>query len=63
MLWFFGSVCVVKLKLIHDQGSVGQSVLVLDSHLEPMTRFLFSVWNLEGQVPIFISPGNRVAEL
>jgi hypothetical protein len=32
----------MKLKLIYDRRSVGQSVLVSDSHLEPMTRFLFS---------------------
>jgi hypothetical protein len=88
-----------------------QPVLVSGSHLDPMTRFLFSVWrlrvswcgassptrgwvrnllvqlllglsgpspseltiifycliwdslNLEGQVPVFISPRNRVAQL
>jgi hypothetical protein len=33
----------LKLKLIYDRRSVGQSVLVSGSHLEPMTRFLFSV--------------------
>jgi hypothetical protein len=33
----------LKLKLIYDRRSVGQSVLVLGSHLEPMTKFLFSV--------------------
>jgi hypothetical protein len=32
----------LKLKLIYDRQSVGQSVLVSDPHLEPMTRFLFS---------------------
>jgi hypothetical protein len=33
----------LKLKLIYDRRSVGQSVLVSGSHLEPMTRFFFSV--------------------
>jgi hypothetical protein len=33
----------VEVKLIYDRRSVGQSVLVSGSHLEPMTRFLFSV--------------------
>jgi hypothetical protein len=32
-----------KLKLNYDRQSVGQSVLVSGTHLEPMTRFLFSV--------------------
>jgi hypothetical protein len=36
----------LKLKLIYDRRSVGQSVLVSGSHLEPMTIFLFSVWRL-----------------
>jgi hypothetical protein len=36
----------LKLKLIYDRRSVGQSVLVSGFHLEPMTRFLFSVWRL-----------------
>jgi hypothetical protein len=36
----------LKLKLIYARRSVGQSVLVSGSHLEPMTRFLFSVWRL-----------------
>jgi hypothetical protein len=107
---------LLKLKLIYDRRSFGQSVLVSGSHLEPMTRFLFSVWrlrvswcvapsltrgrvcnllyncfwslpeqsllgrspaelttifycliwdspNLDGQVPVFISPRNRVAQL
>jgi hypothetical protein len=35
-----------EVKLIYDRRSVGQSVLVSGSHLEPMTRFLFSVWRL-----------------
>jgi hypothetical protein len=35
-----------EVKLIYDRRSVGQSVLVLGSHLEPMTRFFFSVWRL-----------------
>jgi hypothetical protein len=35
-----------KLKLIYDRRSVGQSLLVSGSHLEPITRFLFSVWRL-----------------
>jgi hypothetical protein len=34
---------VRKLELIYDRRSVGQSVLVSGSHLEPMTRFLFPV--------------------
>jgi hypothetical protein len=33
----------LKFKLIYDRRSVGQSILVSGSHLEPMTRFLFSV--------------------
>jgi hypothetical protein len=33
----------LKLKLIYDRRSVGKSVLVSGSYLEPMTRFLFSV--------------------
>jgi hypothetical protein len=100
----------LKLKLIYDRHSVGQSVLVPRFHLGPMTRFLLSLWrlrvswyrapsltrgwvcnllvqllvglprspseltdifycliwdspNLEGQVPVFISPRNRVAQL
>jgi hypothetical protein len=36
----------VKLKLIYDRRSVGQSVLVSGSHLESMTRFLFPDWRL-----------------
>jgi hypothetical protein len=36
----------LKLKLISDRRSVGQSVLVSGSHQEPMTRFFFSVWRL-----------------
>jgi hypothetical protein len=35
-----------EVKLIYDRRSVGQSVLVSGSHLEPITRFLFSVWQL-----------------
>jgi hypothetical protein len=31
------------LKLIYDRRSVGQSLFVSDSHLEPMTRFFFCV--------------------
>jgi hypothetical protein len=38
---------LLKLKLVYDQRSVGQSILVSGSHLEPMTRFLFSVWRLQ----------------
>jgi hypothetical protein len=106
---------LLKLKLSYDRWSVGQSALVSSCHLEPMTRFLFSVWqllvsycgapsltrgwvcnlliqlllglaravtlgckshrtqtifycliwdspNVEVQVPIFISPRNRVAQ-
>jgi hypothetical protein len=103
-----------SLKLIYDRRSVGQSVLVSVSHLEPITTFLSDdcgfldvghllwredgsviylyncfwalpeqpplsrspskltvifyclIWdshNLESQVPIFISPRNRVAQL
>jgi hypothetical protein len=36
----------LKLKLIYDRQSVGQPVLVSGSHLEPMTRFFFSIWRL-----------------
>jgi hypothetical protein len=43
---FFISVSSKKLKLIYDRRLVGQSVLVSGSYLEPMTRFLFSVWRL-----------------
>jgi hypothetical protein len=32
-----------KLKLCYDRRSVGQSVFVSGSHLEPMTIFYFSV--------------------
>jgi hypothetical protein len=105
----------LKLKLIYDRQSVGQSVLVSGSHLGPVTNFSFSlkfliyscgfvilwedrsviylyncfwalseqsllgrspaeltaifyclIWdstNLEGQVPIFLSPRYRVAQL
>jgi hypothetical protein len=35
-----------EVKLFYNRRSVGQSVLVSGSHLEPMTRFLFSVWQL-----------------
>jgi hypothetical protein len=31
----------LKLKLSYDRRSVGQSILVSGSHLEPMTRFFF----------------------
>jgi hypothetical protein len=34
----------LKLKLICNLRSVGQPILMSGSHLEPMTRFLFSVW-------------------
>jgi hypothetical protein len=106
---------VTKLKLIYDQRSDGQSVMVSGSHLEPKTRFFLSencgfldverplwrgggsviysyncfwalpeqslwgpspvehttiyyclIWdfhNLEGQIPVFISRRNRVAQL
>jgi hypothetical protein len=37
----------LKLKLIYYRQSVGQSVLVPESHLGPMTRFLLSVWRLQ----------------
>jgi hypothetical protein len=36
----------MKFMLNYDRQSVGQSVLVLGSHPKPMTRFLFSVWQL-----------------
>jgi hypothetical protein len=36
----------LKLKLIYNRRSVGQSILVPGSHLKPMTRFLFSLWQL-----------------
>jgi hypothetical protein len=35
-----------KLKLIYERRSVSQSLLVRRSHLEPMTGYLFSVWQL-----------------
>jgi hypothetical protein len=34
------------MKYSCDRRSVGQSVLLSGSHPEPMTRFLFSVWQL-----------------
>jgi hypothetical protein len=37
----------LKLKLIYDRRSVGQSALLSGYHLEPMTRFLFSVRQLQ----------------
>jgi hypothetical protein len=37
---------MLKLKLIYDRRSAGQSVFVLGSQLEPKTRFLFSLWRL-----------------
>jgi hypothetical protein len=52
----------LKLKLNYDRQSVGQSVLVSGTHLGSATNFSFSLklsWdspNLEGQVPVFISP-------
>jgi hypothetical protein len=36
----------LKLKLIYNWQSVGKSVLVSGSNLEPMTRILYSVWRL-----------------
>jgi hypothetical protein len=33
----------LKLKLIYDQQSAGQSVLVSGAHLEPVTNFYFSL--------------------
>jgi hypothetical protein len=36
----------VKLKSNYDRRLVGKSILVSNSHLEPMTRFLFSAWQL-----------------
>jgi hypothetical protein len=35
------------VKLTYDRQSVAQSVLMSGSRLEPMTRFLFSVWQLQ----------------
>jgi hypothetical protein len=35
-----------EAKLIYDRQSIDQSVLVLGSHLGPMTRYLFAVWQL-----------------
>jgi hypothetical protein len=37
----------LKLKLNYFWQSVGQSILVSSSRLEPMTRILFSVWQLQ----------------
>jgi hypothetical protein len=37
---------VMKLNSSCDRWSVGQSILVLGSHLELITRFFFSVWQL-----------------
>jgi hypothetical protein len=34
---------ILKLKLIYDRQSVGQSVLVSDTHLGPVTNFSFSL--------------------
>jgi hypothetical protein len=39
-------VLVQIAKLIYDLQSVGQSVLVSGTHLEPMTRFILSLWRL-----------------
>jgi hypothetical protein len=36
----------LKLELNYDRQWVGKSVLASGSHLEPMTRLLFSVWQL-----------------
>jgi hypothetical protein len=33
----------MKLKLIYDRQSVGQSVLVLGAHLGPVAKFSFSL--------------------
>jgi hypothetical protein len=33
---------ILKLKLIYDRQSVGQSVLVSGAHLEPVTNFSLS---------------------
>jgi hypothetical protein len=35
--------CLLKLKLIYDRQSVGQSVLVSGAHLGPVTTFSFSL--------------------
>jgi hypothetical protein len=37
----------LKLKLIYNRQSVGQSVLVLGSYLGAMTRFILSLWRLQ----------------
>jgi hypothetical protein len=53
---------ILKLKFIYDRQSVGESVLVSSSHLQPMTRFLLlsdicglhveglSLWREDGSV-------------
>jgi hypothetical protein len=48
----------LKLKLIYDRRSVGQSVLVSGAHLEPMTRFLFllEISFRQLRVSYFIAP-------
>jgi hypothetical protein len=63
----------LKLKLIYDRLLVVQSVLVSGTHLGPMTSpaeltaiFYCLIWdspNLEGQIHVFISTKNRVAQL
>jgi hypothetical protein len=40
----YGLYCILlKLKLIYNRQSVGQSILLSGSDLKRMTRFLFSV--------------------
>jgi hypothetical protein len=39
---FVNELKYMKLKLIYDRQSVGQSVLVPGAHLEPVTNFSFS---------------------
>jgi hypothetical protein len=48
LLWLAGGILEVEVYLWPTNSqSVSQSVLVSGSQLEPMTRFLFSVWRLQ----------------
>jgi hypothetical protein len=44
----------LKLKLIYDRQSVGQSVLVSGAHLGPVTNFSFSLKFLSDSCVFFI---------
>jgi hypothetical protein len=45
----------MKLKLIYDRQSVGQSVLVSGTHLGPVTNFSFSLkFSLEAVVRLLL---------